>query len=60
MGKEIKITGIIMVLIGITLLVLTKFNPVGLIYGLIITIIGIALIFWNKEEDKIEKRRDKK
>ena len=54
------ITGIVLVLLGIFLLVITKFNPVGITYGAILIIIGIILTLWNKEEDKIEKRRDKK
>jgi len=60
MGKEIMITGIVLLLLGILLLVFTKFNPVGIIYGVIAIITGIILTLWNKEEDKIEKRRDKK
>jgi len=60
MGKEILLVGIGMLLTGIALILITSFHPAGLIYGIIIGVIGLILIFFNKEEDKIEKRRDKK
>jgi predicted tellurium resistance membrane protein TerC len=58
MGKEIIILGIILVLFGTFLLIITKFHPVGLIYGTILIVIGLALILLNKEEDRIEQRKD--
>jgi hypothetical protein len=60
MGKEILVTGIVLILLGISLLIITKFNPVGITYGIISVVMGIVLTLWHKEEDKIEKRRDKK
>jgi len=60
MGKEIIIIGIVFDLVGISLLMITKFHPAGIIYGTIMILIGLALILLNKEENKIEKRRDKK
>ena len=58
MGKETITMGIILILFGISLLIITKLNIVGVIYGTIILAIGLALIFFNKEEDKIEQRKD--
>ena len=60
MGKEIMATGIVLILFGIFLLIITNFNMAGVIYGVISIVMGIILTFWNKEEGKIEKRRDKK
>jgi uncharacterized membrane protein len=59
MAKEIIITGIVLILLGIFLLVITKFHTAGMIYGIMSIILGLILTLWNKEEDKIEKRRDK-
>ena len=58
MGKETITMGIILILFGIFLLIITKFNIIGVIYGAIIFAIGLALIFFNKEENKIEQRKD--
>ena len=60
MGKEIMATGIVLILFGIFLLMITNFNIAGIIYGIILIVLGLALAFFNKEETKIEKRRDKK
>lgn len=46
-----------MILGGLILLFLTFWNIVGGIYGLIILILGIIILL-NKNEDKIEKRKD--
>jgi hypothetical protein len=56
MSKESIFLGAAGIVIGIAVLVKTgEWLP-----ALVPTIIGIALIFFNKEEDKIEKRKDKK
>ncbi|MCR4285158.1 MAG: hypothetical protein NUV97_03900 [archaeon] len=56
MGQEQFIIGILGVVIGI--IIYTKTHII--LPSLIIIILGLALIFFRKEEDTIEKRRDKK
>ena len=62
MTKEITITGVAITIIGIWLsleVIASKETPTFvLIYTLIITALGIAMIILNKEEDKIEQRKD--
>jgi len=58
MGKEILSTGIALTIIGILLLILTKLNAVGLTYGTLSLVFGLILIFFNKEEEKLERRKD--
>lgn len=54
MGKEIILLGIAGIIIGIAIFVKSgQWIP-----SLIPTIIGIALILFYKEEDKIEQRKD--
>jgi len=60
MAKGAIPIGILFVLFGSFLLLVTNFNPVGLIYGIIAIILGIALIAFHKEEDIIEQRKDLK
>ena len=64
MAKEGIVIGVALTIIGIWLsleVVASKNTPIFvLIYTLIITALGIGMIALNKEEDKIEKRRDKK
>jgi hypothetical protein len=48
------ITGILAVLIGVSLLIAGLFEPFAFIYGIPITIIGFY-IFFNKKEDEIEQ-----
>jgi len=56
MGKEGIFLGVAGVIIGIAIFIKTgEWLP-----ALIPIIIGIALMFFNTEEDKIEKRKDKK
>ena len=58
MAKSAIPVGIIFLIFGIFLLIITKLNIVGLIYGIISIIIGVGLIiFWN-QEDIIEERKD--
>ena len=56
MNKESIFLGIAGIVIGIAIFFKTK----EILPALIPIIIGIALIFFNAEENKIEKRRDKK
>jgi len=56
MGSEHIILGITGIIIGIAIYIKTS----SLLPALVPTIIGAALIILNKEEDKIEKRKDKK
>ena len=58
MEKEPILIGIVLILLGVFLLIITKFHSVGIIYGVIIIALGIALIILNKEEKKIEQRKD--
>ena len=58
MGKGAIILGIVFMIGGIVLF--SFLNIVAMIYGAVITIIGIALIVFYKEEDKIEQRKDLK
>ncbi|MFC1710579.1 hypothetical protein ACFLZJ_00240 [Nanoarchaeota archaeon] len=57
------ITGVLMIILGIFLIVLTFFIEEGVwvsfLYGVIILIIGL-FIFFNKKEDKIEKIKRRK
>ena len=51
------------IVIGVAVLILSAFIYIeskSIAAGTIFAIIGLALILFNKEEDKIEKRRDKK
>ena len=59
MTKETSWTGIILILLGIFLLAITRFNIVAIIYGGIAIIFGIVILVFNKE-DKIEERIDLK
>jgi hypothetical protein len=56
MGNESIILGIAGIVLGIAVYIKT----VALIPALIPTIIGIALIVFYKEEDKVEQRKDLK
>mgnify|MGYP000302946653 CR=1 FL=1 len=56
MTKESIILGITGIIIGIAIIIKTH----AIIPALVPITIGIALITFNKEENKIEKRRDKK
>jgi len=58
MPKESIILGTVGIVLGLGILV--KTGTAGIIPALIPILIGLALIIFNKEEDKIEKRRDKK
>ena len=58
MGKEIITIGIILCIFGAALLILTNFHPLGIFYGIISVTLGLALILLNREENKIEKRKD--
>ncbi len=58
MAKGAIILGVIIILGGIFLPIITKANTISLIYSPILIILGLALaIFW-KEETKIEQRKD--
>jgi heme O synthase-like polyprenyltransferase len=52
------IIGAIFAVIGVSLLLIN--HIVGTIYGIITLLIGVGLIVFRNEEDKIEKRKDKK
>ncbi len=54
MNKEISIFGTSLILIGIGILIKTK----NAMYSSMPIIIGTVLIFFNREENKIEKRKD--
>ena len=56
MGKEVFILGIAGVVLGIGIFIKTN----AIFPSLIPIIIGIGLMFFYKDEDTIEKRRDKK
>jgi len=62
MTKEITVTGVAITIIGIWLslevLASNEAPLLILIWTLIITAVGIAMIIFNKEEDKIEQRKD--
>jgi len=58
MGKGAIYIGILLILFGIFLFYITKFFLVGIIYGAISIIIGICLIIFYREEDKLEERKD--
>ena len=58
MGKGAIFIGIIFILFGIFLILITKFNLIGLIYAAASIILGTALILFWKEEGKIEERKD--
>ncbi len=60
MAKGAIYLGIILILSSLFLFYLTKFFIIGLIYGIILIIVGICLIIFYKEEDKIEERKDLK
>lgn len=56
MKTEATLLGIAGIILGIAILIKTgQWIP-----ALIPALIGIALIFFRKEEDNIEKRKDKK
>lgn len=54
MAKEVFLVGIAGVILGIGIFVKTQ----KILPALVPTLIGIGLIFFYKEEDKIEKRKD--
>ena len=54
--KESIIFGAIIIAFGIFLITLQTI--VAFIYGIIAVAVGIALIIFNKEENKIEQRKD--
>jgi len=56
MIKEAVILGAAGIVIGIVMILKDK----NILVSLIPIIIGLALIFFHKEENKIEKRKDKK
>lgn len=60
MGKGAISAGIVFIIFGIWLLTKTCLAKEKwlLLYPLVIIAIGIALIIFNKEEDKIEQRKD--
>lgn len=58
MGKGAILIGIIFIIFGIILITATKFHLSSLFYGIPAIAIGIALIVLNKEEEKIEQRKD--
>ncbi len=55
MTKESIFLGIAGIIIGIAIYIKTQ----SLLPALVPTIIGIALIFFSNEEEKLEKRKDK-
>jgi uncharacterized membrane protein len=55
MGKEAIPLGILAILTAIALYIKTDLT----ILSIVLTILGIALIIFNKEEDTIEQRKDK-
>jgi len=59
MEKETTWMGIGFIVFGIFLLVITRFNIVGVIYGVISLVFGLAIIAFN-QEGKIEERKDLK
>jgi len=53
-------SGASLIIIGLILIVISPFIQfVSLIYGIPLLILGI-IIFFNKDEDQIEKRKDMK
>ena len=60
MGEGAIILGAIFIIFGIFLILVTSFNPVGLIYCIIAILLGLALMIFWKEEGKIEQRKDLK
>ncbi len=56
MPKESIFIGTTGIIIGLAIIIKTH----SIIPALVPIVIGIALIIFNKEENKIEKRRDKK
>ncbi|MBU0957195.1 MAG: hypothetical protein KKF56_00105 [Nanoarchaeota archaeon] len=60
MGKGAIITGIICIVIGLIIILSTIWSTwVFLIHGGALLILGLVLIIFNREENKLEKRRDK-
>jgi len=56
MGKGGIITGIICIILGVGIIIASIFSTwVFLIHGGILLAIGIGLVVFNREEDKIEK-----
>ena len=53
------ISGIISIGIGIGINILTRTGE-SIFWGIILILFGSALIFFNKEESKIERRNDEK
>jgi|TARA_B100001964_G_C13964243_1_gene479049 sulfite exporter TauE/SafE len=53
------ISGIISIGIGIGINILTRTGE-SIFWGIILILFGLALIFFNKEESKIERRKDEK
>jgi len=58
--KGKTIFGSLLMLSAAIILPSTNFHPAALIYGIPIFLIGLALIIFNKQEWKIEQRKDKK
>jgi len=56
MGIGKKITGILLIMIGTTMFLSVPI--VGLIYGLILIILGGMFLFYPYEENQIEDRKD--
>lgn len=60
MGTGAIIIGAILIITGIFMIIISNANVVALIYGGIFIAVGIALIFFWKEEGLIEQRKDLK
>ena len=63
MSNGVIVTGVAIIILGIwiTLEILADKAPIFiLIYPIIIIGLGIAMIILNKEEDKVEQRKDLK
>tara|TARA_Y100000310_G_scaffold264470_1_gene275105 strand:- start:2231 stop:2422 length:192 start_codon:yes stop_codon:yes gene_type:complete len=54
--KEAGIIGIVAILIGIILLILWK--PASIIWGILLVVLGTALIIWQNIENEITQRKD--
>jgi membrane protease YdiL (CAAX protease family) len=54
MGKEATILGVVAIIVAIFLYLKTK----SISFPIILGILGVTLIIFNKEEDRIEQRKD--
>ncbi|MFH1308125.1 MAG: hypothetical protein ABIH72_04690 [archaeon] len=54
------VSGIALIIIGLIIIIASKFHIVGIIYGVLAILIGICILVFSNQESEIEQIKSKR